>query len=59
MQIHCSGTSNVLMLVIPHNKTLQDQKVFSFYNFNTKLNMQKIVVSEMKYMDGETEGHDP
>jgi hypothetical protein len=48
------------MLVIPRTKILQDQKVFSLYNFNTKLDMQKwYVISEMKYVDGETEGHDP
>jgi len=48
------------MLVIPRTKTLKDQKVFSLYNFNTTLNMQKwCVISEMKYVDGETVGHDP
>jgi len=48
------------MLVIARTKTLQDQKAFSLYNFNTKLNMQKwYVISEIKYVEGDTEGHDP
>jgi len=31
------------MLVIPRTRTLHDQKVFSFYNFNTKPIVQKMV----------------